>query len=762
MHSTSLYVTESYGVERDSEAVQLGVPIGKGRLSSSDNVRLIDDTGQQVPAQFSTLSVRADGSIRWLEVFFLCSVKGRSQRTYRLEYGDSAQCPTESDSSFISENTDAFGVDTGRARFAIGKKPFSPLKQVWTGNEPIFNNGDIAEVVVRSGDGKEFRLSKCRDATFEIESSGPLKVVLKATGKHATSDGKTFLDFEIRLRFIKGTSQVRISYTFINREGYDIPKEIIAAQQHWMKPKLISSEVKSISLRIPAAIKQTDNVRFHLDGSVYPPGCGYALNTKSKKAKTELTFDIADRSGGKIGSEIGAQGLAAAGNFAAVLRDFGWNCPKQLWVDKNAVTFVLVPENDEDLQLVQGVAKTHHVLVDFAMNPENVSSLRQFYYASDYPVTAYVDHKSLADSQTLGKIFAYRPDKYPFFEQYIDDCLKMGRKMSHLGMPVEGMGMLNYGDEINIHFSMARKKRWSYTNNRWDFLQAVLLGFLRTGDTHAFSRAFSAAEHTMDVDICHHSCDLADVGGIHGCEKAEHVIGGIPPSTFQSWAEGLVTYYWVTGEKRALENAKLAGDFMIEAGKTGKNWAKNVRGTGIPLMLLAALYEATGEKKYIDGAKPYIENLMDMDAEGAWRVYDPPSMAVAAAWKTSIALAGLARYIEASGDESLNEIFIRGAYWLIDKGVTPNGFFYYYDMPDHSHTNVMSLCLEPLGRAYELTGNRRFLDVGLKNFKYLIFQRPGLNWEGPSPVGNMEFAVLARGCFRFLYWLDSEGMLEDI
>ena len=79
-----IIVEERTGIARSSEPVTLGVPFAKGALLST-NVRIVDPTSVQVNAQFRTMAIWDDGSIKWLKCDFQASVSARSTAHYTLE-----------------------------------------------------------------------------------------------------------------------------------------------------------------------------------------------------------------------------------------------------------------------------------------------------------------------------------------------------------------------------------------------------------------------------------------------------------------------------------------------------------------------------------------------------------------------------------------------------------------------------------------------------------------------------------------------------
>ena len=65
--------------------ITIGVPFSLGELASSDNVRLVDNKGKEIPSQITEVSrwLPLKESVKWVWVFFFST--GDNQ--YELQYG---------------------------------------------------------------------------------------------------------------------------------------------------------------------------------------------------------------------------------------------------------------------------------------------------------------------------------------------------------------------------------------------------------------------------------------------------------------------------------------------------------------------------------------------------------------------------------------------------------------------------------------------------------------------------------------------------
>ena len=126
-----LTLAERQGIERVREPVTTGIPIPKGELKDTRNVRLLRG-GREVPAQFRAAGLWRPGeSIRWLLVDFQAELKANSRESYTLEYGEGVSAAARPSAALrIEEDDEAYTVHTGAATFRISKRLFSLFEEV--------------------------------------------------------------------------------------------------------------------------------------------------------------------------------------------------------------------------------------------------------------------------------------------------------------------------------------------------------------------------------------------------------------------------------------------------------------------------------------------------------------------------------------------------------------------------------------------------------------------------------------------------------
>ena len=76
----TLKVQETAGVARTQDPCRNGVPLVPGAVTDEKKLRLLDDKGAEVPAQFRVINRRPAGDIEWVCVAFLADVRPTGTR----------------------------------------------------------------------------------------------------------------------------------------------------------------------------------------------------------------------------------------------------------------------------------------------------------------------------------------------------------------------------------------------------------------------------------------------------------------------------------------------------------------------------------------------------------------------------------------------------------------------------------------------------------------------------------------------------------
>ncbi len=156
-------------------------------------------------------------------------------------------------------------------------------------------------------------------------------------------------------------------------------------------------------------------------------------------------------------------------------------------------------------------------------------------------------------------------------------------------------------------------------NLEYDLPQVLALAFLSGGSPAYRLFLDASARHFMDVDIIHHSARRPHMVGMNHPHKALHFAPDSPSTVDlgHTWTEGLLSYYLLSGDRRALEAAKGIADYLVWRGRNRKSG--NPRQWGWPIIALVSVYRVTGETRYLESARLYASRAMQNIAPVARR-----------------------------------------------------------------------------------------------------------------------------------------------
>src|SRR5437016_4422791 len=221
-----------------------------------------------------------------------------------------------------------------------------------------------------------------------------------------------------------------------------------------------------------------------------------------------------------------------------------------------------------------------------------------------------------------------------------------------------------------------------------------------------------AERHYRDVDIIHHASGHPDWVGLNHPHKALHFAFEAPEKVDlgHTWTEGLVTYHRLTGDVRALAAARGIADAL--AGRVKR--ARIPRHFGWPMLALVAVYDATGERRYLEAARAYADAGTDL--------FRPTP--AAGDWKMGILADGVAAVYGADGDARLRRWLVAYADALL---ASPGRF-------------ADPRFAAPLGQLYALTGDARYKQAALATARGMNISDQGKQLAANGRTG---FRILA-------------------
>jgi hypothetical protein len=185
----SVWAHDGKGVE--SWMVTTGVPFPQGALDSEANVRLLDPDGKEVPAQAVVRSRwNPEGSVRWLGLDFEAKLAPAGAR-YALEFGTGVQASAKSDAPLkIREDERGVEVDTGRLRFVVRKQGFNLVDQVLLDGRPLLTQSDSGGPSLQDHQGTTYRTWLDPNPEVKIEEAGPLRATIRAEAWYVREGSK--------------------------------------------------------------------------------------------------------------------------------------------------------------------------------------------------------------------------------------------------------------------------------------------------------------------------------------------------------------------------------------------------------------------------------------------------------------------------------------------------------------------------------------------------------------------------------------------
>ena len=118
----------------------------------------------------------------------------------------------------IGEDQDAVTVDTGKVKFSVNKHKFGLIDALWLDGEQILTPGKPGGFYLTGPDGTVYTSLAAPDEVV-VEESGPVRAVVRISGKHQSSDGRKLFTYTVRMHAWAGQPYIRLQHTFGNDNG---------------------------------------------------------------------------------------------------------------------------------------------------------------------------------------------------------------------------------------------------------------------------------------------------------------------------------------------------------------------------------------------------------------------------------------------------------------------------------------------------------------------------------------------------------------
>lgn len=759
--------------------LRCSIPLAQGRIREPGReLALLDEQGRDCGAQWRVLSRWPDGSARFALLDFAePETPPRTTRRYALAERGTAAEPAAAEAPIrVIHTPETLTVDTGRLAWTFSKSRFS-LGESAKAHGRDWLGGQVSDLCVTDGRGFTYRASG-GDYRIALEEEGAHRVIVRIEGRHGKG-AERFLDYTLRFHFTRGGDQVLMLHHLRNRHD---GREGRLFQRCWLEGRLqagpgavrrllhthhglmTSQRALSVEDRVDL---DTDCVPklVKADPFLYPkqeleqvwqtPVTLLRDGDLLREPDDTICESIFEKNPGKASGdrrgcaplldlhEPGAGGLLI--KFAMPNPEAEY--PLHLGSERNRFEIDFFPPWREAHLLGEGMGKTRDVLFHFHGDALPARELFQASDALSYPGAASPGAAAYraAGFADVHRTLPFQPHKYPMLESKID----LFRSAPKGALWPPALGWKHYGDEAGARGGLHQKNVWQFINNEEDYLWCCMVDAWRRG---AAVDGAAMARHLMDIDFIDHSPDPRRNGAT--CPHSEaHTNGEV--YTSHQWCQGLLYFYLATGDEEALRISRRIGDCLVWW-ITGP-MQKALRGTGRecawPLLSLSALYEVTGDTRYRDAALRVVDDLIAIQTEHGRVCWEyPMGSGILSGYMLAMTFNGIWDVWAATGEARVLRLWKDITRPVVDALNEPGswGYVVFRNWP------IKVADLTVLARWYELTGDRRYIELGKNGLRLILTGAPQLDsmYQG-------FFAMWYRHMILFLKQADEFGMIDD-
>ncbi|MCM4160089.1 hypothetical protein FHG64_09675 [Antarcticibacterium flavum] len=358
----------------------------------------------------------------------------------------------------------------------------------------------------------------------------------------------------------------------------------------------------------------------------------------------------------------------------------------------------------------QGITKTTEFIYYFHQG----SDAEEIEAIMDYSLNSPVAHAApewYAESKVYGNMAAYSSAHQEFENalQYKYDWWSFNQDWE------PWYGMFDYGDGKNYYIA-GEWHQWNNNEPTVDF--QFWTNFMRTGNPKYYYLAEAMSNHTMDVDNVHWPRKRTYLGqindaidfwnyedepestpylGIGRRHAEEHWYSLLSAHV---WIQGWIASYYLSGNHRALDVAKMTGDTYLK-----RIWGDHdLRGRRLYLSVLnlVELFDATKSMKYGTELDKRVETMLELQKEQGGNI-----LIDRYGYSQTYVAQGLYKYYQLTGDTRIKKVLVDHARWVLN--VPP----YNHEMESYLAT------IHPLLLGYEFSGNKIYLEEALERAEVL-------------------------------------------
>jgi hypothetical protein len=611
----SIHVREPAGVSRRHWPIAVGVPFAPGYMKDPVGLSVIDGT-TSAAVQARVLSRWPDGSVRWALLDWQTDLQPKQTRQWRVGTGS----VTAEQTVKVTDGGDHIDVNTGPLQFSVGKDRFAPLSAVRVNGTPVLS-GPVTSFFDVNGK----RLDAQAPTTVKVTEPGPLRARIELRGRYAAG-----FDYVVRIDAFASQPFVRLLHTF---------------EQHDPEPYTF---VRQVALALP--LKFDGPVTYSAGREKKKPFAGavaerrFVLFQEDNETLRVAAARHAEHAAGWIDVRDASRGVALAARF------FWQEYPQSFEVSATGLTYNMWAPGAPLAKVGMGAAKTHEMILYFhdktVPAPDLLAALNE-------PVLGHVDAGWTAATGALRNAVAPAPPTIAFlralaagyhaYQQHaeVERWDDNGVVRCPQGVPTPTaaappaneprperprhgfFGMFNWGDWNFPGYHDTTKGCDAWGNLEYDMPQVLALAYAATGEPAYHDGMVAAARHFMDVDRIYYQQKRPNWVGMNHPKNPLHFtfeLGGVDLG--HTWTEGLLSYYYLTGDERGLEAARGIADYLVRRSRSTV-LRGNPRQWGWPQVALVAAYDATGDAEYRNAAQVYARggmNAFPPDTEAGWKM----------------------------------------------------------------------------------------------------------------------------------------------
>jgi hypothetical protein len=680
-----LTISEPSGLPRKNWPVTSGVPFAQGALAVASDAALCDPAGQGVPAQFEATAFWPDGSIKWLQLSFLCDTSLTPVRRL-LRIGGPVAAPAPATPVTVTETAGGWTLGNGPLSLHIGRKTFALFDGVTLHGQavtgaPVDGNGHL-----RDASGKAY-FPGAPD-TVTIEEGGPIRAVVRVEGDFVAADGAKLFRWRARYFLCAGQPWLRLNWTIGNNQT-----------------NAVLTNIRDAGIRIPLAAH----------GLVCGAFTGAEPTGLSGQPPAFLLQDKDDHFTESLGGAQQSGQHAQGGAFvtdgtrrlAVAVPDFWQLYPKGLVLQPDGIQVQILPplpadafakesQNVEDLirlyycydhgqyRIKRGLEFTTDLCVQFGAEDD-----ARFAAWAGQPLYAVAPPRHYCESGVFGIV---EPRQAGLFDEYEQMAAKGFAQLEKNRLAKHEYGWMNFGDWHG-------ERHFNWGNHEYDMMGALALQFIRTGDPQWLRYADDCARHSTSIDTVHYpwqdrmagrvyAHSVGHVGGFFAQDdprfRALGNIFGLPdpshPNQFITGAidagghifqPGNFRVGFLTGERRYREVAEMV--CAAQATYMTRNFDFGIeRAAGWPLMNAVAAFEATDDPFFLNAAQLYVAKIVGKQTDrGDWGLahgppeclHQPPHPG-GKAFAAGVLLNGLMMFDAVAPSAEVKQCIVRNAHWL--------------------------------------------------------------------------------------------------